>query len=161
MFRNSVCSVVQQSGLGTLSQNEYLHRETGQFFEGQGHYDSQMKHCFPCYSSKSVFKLRTSYSNDTREKKPHNDFWVKRSKVNLPVTFCLHFISNRISLRLLITVTSNFVKIWRMMIGRHSEHQIMKKGYWSRSVTHVFWKCFVYMPFWWIEIALVLRMCGL
>ena len=70
MFRNSVCLVVQKSGIGKLPQNEYLHEETSQFFEGQGHYDSQMKHCCKCYSSKSfaVFKLRTSYSNDKREK---------------------------------------------------------------------------------------------
>ena len=129
MFRNSVCLVVQQSGIGTLPQNEYLHRETGQFFEGQGHYDSQMKHCCQCYSSKSLqclsFVLHIQTINGKR--KPHNDFWVKRSKVNLPVTFWLHFISNRISLRLLITDTSNFVKIWRMMIGRHSEHQMIKR----------------------------------
>ena len=40
MFRNSVCLVVQQSGIGTLPQNEYMHIETGHFFEGQGQYDS-------------------------------------------------------------------------------------------------------------------------
>ena len=58
--------------------------------------------------------------------KPYNHLWVKRSKVNLPATFCLHFISDRISLHLLITDTSDFVKIWRMIIGRHSEHQRTK-----------------------------------
>ena len=63
------------------------------------------------------------------KRKPHNDFWVKRSrsKVNLPVTFWLHLISYRIFLRLLITDTSKFVKIWRMMIGRHAKHEMMKR----------------------------------
>ena len=88
-----------------------------------------MKHCCQCYSSKSLqwlsFLLHIQTINGKR--KPHNDFWVKRSKVNLPMTFWLHCISNRISLRLLITDIYNFVKIWRMMIGRHSEHQMMKR----------------------------------
>ena len=76
MFHNLVCLVVQQSGIGTLPQNEYLHRETGQFYEGQGHYDSQMKHCCQCYSSKSLqylsFVLHIQTINGKR--KPHNDF---------------------------------------------------------------------------------------
>ena len=76
MFRNSVCLVVQQSGIGTLPQNEYLHRETGQFFEGQGHYDSQTKHRCQCYSSKSLpclsFVPHIQTMNGKR--KPHNDF---------------------------------------------------------------------------------------
>ena len=88
-----------------------------------------MKHCCQCYSSESLqclsFVLHIQTING--KKKPHNDFWVKRSKVNLPATFWLHFISNRISLRLLITDTSDFVKIWRMMIGRHSKHQMIKR----------------------------------
>ena len=87
-----------------------------------------MKYCCKCYSSKSLqslsFVLHIQTINGKR--KPHFDFWVKRS-VNLPVTFWLHFISNRISLRLLITDTSNFVKIWRMMIGRHSGNLIIKR----------------------------------
>ena len=76
MFRNSVCLVVQHSGIGTLPQNEYLHRETGQFLVGQGHYDSQMKHCCQYYSSKSLeclsFVLHIQTINGKR--KPHDDF---------------------------------------------------------------------------------------
>ena len=89
-----------------------------------------MKHCCQCDSSKSlqclsfVLHIQTIFN---RTRKLHDEFWVKRSKVNLPVTFWLHFISNKISLRLLFTDTSNFVKIWRMMIGRHSEHQMIKR----------------------------------
>ena len=129
----------QQSDIGTIPQKEYLHRETGQYVEGQGHHDSQMKHFCRWYSSKSIqclgFLLHIQKIN--WERKPYNDFWVKRSKVNLPPTYWLHFISDRKSLRLLITDTSNFVKIWRMMIGRHSEHQ-RTKTLLSRSVTHAF-----------------------
>ena len=33
-----------------------------------------------------------------RKRKPNIDLWVKRSKVNLPATLWLHFISDRISL---------------------------------------------------------------
>ena len=44
-----------------------------------------------------------------------------------PTTFWLPFISNRISLRLLITDTSDFVKIWRVMNGRYSEHRRTKQ----------------------------------
>ena len=45
------------------------------------------------------------------KRKPHNDFGVKRSKVNLPPTYLLHFISDRKSLRLLITDTFDFVRL--------------------------------------------------
>ena len=149
MFRNAVRLVVQQSAIGTLPQNKYLHREPGQFFEGQGHYDSQMKHCCQCYSSKSLqclsFVLYIKTINGKR--KPHNDFWVKRSKVNLPVTFWLHFISNIISLRFLITDTSNFVKIWRMMIKRHSKHQMIKRLLVKVSNACFLIVIFAYMPF--------------
>ena len=76
MFHNLVCLVVQQSGIETLPHNEYLHRETGQFFEGQGHYDSQMKHYCQCYSSKSLqclsFVLHIQTINGKR--KPYNVF---------------------------------------------------------------------------------------
>ena len=163
MFRNSVCLVIKQIGIGTLSQNEYLNRETGQFFEGQGHYDSQMKHFCQYYSSESLqclsFVLHIQTING--KKKPHHDFWVKRSKVNLPATFWLPLISNWISLQLLITDTSDFVKIWGMMIGIHSEHQMIK-----RLLVKVSNTCFlivlgVYMQFWWIVQALVFRICGL
>ena len=94
------------------------------------------------------------------KKKPHNDFGVKRSKVKLPPTYWLHFISDRKSLRLLITDTSDFVKIWRMIIGRHLEHQ-RTKSLFSRSVMHAFRLSVVSIPFWWILQALVLRICGL
>ena len=105
--------MVQQIGIGIFPQKEYLHRKTGQFFEGQGHQDSEMKHFCQCYSSESMqclgFLLHVQKINEKR--KPHNDFGVKRSKVNLPVTYWLHFISDRKYLRLLITDTSDFVKI--------------------------------------------------
>ena len=72
-----------------------------------------MKHFCQCYSSESMqylgFLLQIQKINEKR--KPHNDFGVKRSKVNLPATYWLHFISERKSLRLLITDTSDFVKI--------------------------------------------------
>ena len=80
------------------------------------------------------------------KRKPHNDFGVKRWKVNLPQTYWLHFISHRKSLRLLITDTSDFVKMWRMMIGRHSEHQ-RTKSLFSRSVTHAFRLSVMSIPF--------------
>ena len=80
------------------------------------------------------------------KRKPYYDIGVKRSEVNLPSTSWLHFISDRKSLRLLITDTSDFVKIWRMMIGRHSEHQ-RTKSLFSRSVTHAFCLCVVSIPF--------------
>ena len=60
------------------------------------------------------------------ERKPNIDIWVKRSKVNLPATLWLLFISDRISLRPQITVASNFVKRWRM-IGKLPEHQRTKR----------------------------------
>ena len=76
MFRNSVCFVVQQSGIGTIPKEDYLLRETGQLFEGQGHYDSQIKHFCQCYSSESMqclgFLLHIRKINGKR--KPHNDF---------------------------------------------------------------------------------------
>ena len=72
-----------------------------------------MKHFSQCYSSESMqclsFLLHVQKINGKR--KPHNDFGVKRSKVNLPPTYWLHFISDRKSLRLSITDTSDFVKI--------------------------------------------------
>ena len=80
------------------------------------------------------------------KRKPHNDIWVKRSKVKLPPTYWLHFISDRKSLRLLITDTSDFVKIWRVMIGRHSEHQ-RTKSLLSRLVTHAFRLSVMSIPF--------------
>ena len=80
------------------------------------------------------------------KRKPHNDFWVKRSKVNLPPTYWLHFISDRKSLHLLITDTSNFVKIYWMMTERHSEHQ-RTKSIFSGSVTHAFRLNVVSIPF--------------
>ena len=80
------------------------------------------------------------------KRKPHNDFGVKRSKVNLPPTYWLYFISDRKSLRLLITDTSDFVKIWRTMIGRHTEHQ-RTKSIFSRPVTHAFSLSVVSIPF--------------
>ena len=40
LFRKSVCLIVQQIGISTTPQKEYLHRNTGQVFEGQGHYDT-------------------------------------------------------------------------------------------------------------------------
>ena len=98
-----------------------------------------MKHVCQFYSSESMqclgFLLQIQKINGKR--KPHNDFGVKRSNVNLPPTYLLHFISDRKYLRLLITDTSDFVKIWRMMIGRHSEHQ-RTKSLFSRSLTRVF-----------------------
>ena len=39
----------------------------------------------------------------------HVDFGVKRSKVNLPATFCLHLFSDRISLDISARVSSYFV----------------------------------------------------
>ena len=90
------------------------------------------------------FLLHIQKINGTR--KPHNDFRVKSSKVNLPPTYWLHFISDRKSLRLLITDTSDFVKIWRMMIGRHLEHQRTKRLF-SRSITHAFRLSVVSIPF--------------
>ena len=105
--------MVQQSGIGTIPQKEYLHRGTGQFFKGQGHEDSEMKHFCQCYSSESMqclgFFLHIQKINGKR--KPHNDFGVKRSKVNLRPTYWLHYICERKSLRLLIKDTSDFVKI--------------------------------------------------
>ena len=70
----------------------------------------------------------------------------KGQKVNLPPTYLLHFISARKSLRLLITDTSDFVKLWRMMIGRHLEHQ-RTNCLFSRSVTHAFRLSVVSIPF--------------
>ena len=53
-----------------------MHRETGQFVEGQGHYDSQMEHFCQCYSSDSLqclcFFLKIQKINGKR--KPHNGF---------------------------------------------------------------------------------------
>ena len=72
-----------------------------------------MKHFCQCYSSESMqcldFLLHIQKINGKR--KPHNDFGVKRSKVNLPPTNWLHLISDRKSLRPLITETSDFEKI--------------------------------------------------
>ena len=90
------------------------------------------------------FLLHIQKINGNR--KPHNVFGVKRSKFNLPPTYWLHFISDRKSLRLLITDTSDFVKIWRMMIGRHPDHQ-RTKSLFSRSVTHAFRLSVVSIPF--------------
>ena len=80
------------------------------------------------------------------KRKPRNAFDVKRSKVNLPTTYWLICISDRKSLRLLITDTSDIVKIWRMMIGRHLEHQ-RTKSLFSKSVTHAFRLSDVSIPF--------------
>ena len=54
LLRNSVYLVVLQSGIGTIPQKEYLHRETGKFFKGQGHYDSQIEHFCQYYSYESL-----------------------------------------------------------------------------------------------------------
>ena len=104
---------------------EYFNAETSQIFEGQGHYDSKTEHFFcQCSISKSLqwlgFLLYIQTINGKR--KPNIDLWVKRSKVNLPSTLWLHFIFNRISLRLSITDASSFVNRWLMMIGKHPEH---------------------------------------
>ena len=107
-----------------------------------------MKHFCQCYSSESMhclgFLLHIRKINGKR--KPYNDFWVKRSKVKLPPTYWLHFISDRKSLSLFITDTSDFVKIWRVMIERHSEHQ-RAKSLLSRLVTHDFRLSVVSIPF--------------
>ena len=54
-------------------------------------------------------------------------YWYLSPKVNVAAPFWLHFIPDKISLRLLITDTSDFVKRWRMMFGRHSEYLSAKK----------------------------------
>ena len=107
-----------------------------------------MKHFWQCCSSESMqcLGLLLHIQKINGKRKPYNDFGVKRSKVNLPPTYWLHFISERKSLRLLITDTSYFVTIWRMMIWRHSEHQ-RTKSLFSRSVTHAFRLSFVSIPF--------------
>ena len=120
-------------------KKEYFHSETGQLFEGQGHHDSKTEHFCQCSISKPLqwlcFLLHIQKING--ERKPNIDLWVKWSKVNLPATLWLLFISDRISLRLLITDASNFVKRWRMMIGKHPEHQRTKK-----LLVKVTYKCF-------------------
>ena len=129
LFCNSVCLLVQHIGISTLSKKEYLHTETSQLFEGQGHYDSKTGHFCQCSISKSLqrlgFLLRIQKING--ERKPNIDLWVKRSKVNLPATLWLLFVSYRISLGPKITDASNFVKRWRMMIEKHPEHQRTKR----------------------------------
>ena len=72
-----------------------------------------MKHFCQCYSSESMQCLGFLFHIQKRngKRKPHIDFGVKRSKVNLPPTYLLHFISERKSLRLFITDNSDFVKI--------------------------------------------------
>ena len=72
-----------------------------------------MKHFCQCYSSESMqcFGFLLHIYKINGKGKQHSDFGVKRSKVNLPPTYWLHFISDRKSLRLLITDTSDFVKM--------------------------------------------------
>ena len=57
LFRNSVCIVVQHIGIGKLSYKEYFHTETGQCFEGQGHYDSKSEHFCQFSISESLQRL--------------------------------------------------------------------------------------------------------
>ena len=101
-----------------------------------------------------MLRLLTSYSNDKRKREA--TYWYLSQKVNLPVTFWLHFIYDRIFLRLLSTDTSDFVKRWRIMIGRQSEHQRMK-----RAFVKVNNGCFPIKRRVWIMLALVLCISGL
>ena len=52
---------------------------------------SAIADCFQCKD----FLLHIPTVDERREL--HDDFGVKRSKVNLPATFCLHLFSDRIS----------------------------------------------------------------
>ena len=95
------------------------------------------------------------------ERKPNIDPWVERSKVNIPATLWLHFLSDRISLLLKITDASTFVNRWRMMIWKRPEHQRTKK-----LLVKVNNGCFptelcVFVILLWILQALELRTCSL
>ena len=102
LFRYSVCLVVQHISIGSLSLKEYFDTKAGQCFEGQGRYDSKMEHFWQCSISESLqwldFLLHIQKING--ERKPDFDLWVEMSKVNIPATLWLHFLSDRISLLL-------------------------------------------------------------
>ena len=138
LFRNSVSLVVQNIDIGTLSYKEYFHTEKGQFFKGQGHNDSKTEHF--CQCSISEFFIWFGFLLQIRKiigkRKPNIDLWVKRSKVNLPATFWLHFLSDRISF--LFAFKSHMHQTLLTDEGWWFENpQDIKgqKGFWSRSVT--------------------------
>ena len=44
LSRNSVSLTVQHLDIGTISQQEYSHRDSGKLLEDQGHFDSKTNH---------------------------------------------------------------------------------------------------------------------
>ena len=99
LFRISNYGLVKHIRLGTITRQEDTHRVSGHPFEGQGHYDLKTNHyftcnCYECFQCKD-FLLHITTVDEKR--KLHVELWVKRSKINLPVTFRLHLFSDRIS----------------------------------------------------------------
>ena len=91
------------------------------------------------------------------KRKSHIDFRVKMLKVSLPETFWLHYISYRISLRLLITDNSDFFKNGGWWVKDiQSIITDNKINYCLKSVTIASRKSFVSLSFWWIVPAIVL-----
>ena len=120
-----MCLVVHHIGIGTISQNDYLHRESGQFCLGSRSIWLTNGTFCQCYNSEYFqclsFLLHIPKINQILI------FESKGQRSNLPLTFWLHFIIDRICLHLLMLDTSGFVKRWRVMIGRHPEHERTKR----------------------------------
>ena len=69
------------------------------------------------------------------------EFRVKMSKVNLPVSFGVHVLSEVISRVILTRVTSCFVQILEKMTGGHQK-RFRTLCHWPRSINDVNFHCF-------------------
>ena len=85
-----------------------------------------MKHCFQCYSSKSLQYLGFLL-HIQKIKKATSWFWSQKVNGQPSCDFLVTPYSWQNIFTPLITDTSDFVKIWMMMIGRHSEHWRTKR----------------------------------